>query len=141
MSSFCLERSGFGEHRKSQVDALTLGCIPVLFSPHLDEQLCVSGIRTGGVWSGVFTPNRIELCPLCPCSESHPPLQLHTLIRQMASAQARPNVAGGLCTGALSGGAIPVSSLTGMLSSAAVWTCGMHCWRSPKSASAGCRRR
>jgi hypothetical protein len=31
-SVFCLEPPGFGQHRKSQVDALTLGCIPVLFT-------------------------------------------------------------------------------------------------------------
>ena len=36
---FCLEPPGFGEHRKSQVDALTLGCIPVIFTPRTDTQL------------------------------------------------------------------------------------------------------
>ena len=36
-SVFCLEPPGFGEHRKSQADALTLGCIPVMFAPKVDE--------------------------------------------------------------------------------------------------------
>lgn len=36
-SIFCLEPPGFGEHRKSQADALTLGCIPVMFVPRADE--------------------------------------------------------------------------------------------------------
>ena len=38
-SVFCLEPPGFGDHRKSQVDALTLGCIPVLFTPWSDQGL------------------------------------------------------------------------------------------------------
>ena len=32
-STFCLEPPGFGPERKAMVDALTLGCIPVLFEP------------------------------------------------------------------------------------------------------------
>lgn len=38
-SIFCLEPPGFGDHRKSQVDALTLGCIPVLFTPSTDASI------------------------------------------------------------------------------------------------------
>ena len=38
-SVFCLEPPGFGMHRKSQVDALTLGCIPVIFTPECDQAL------------------------------------------------------------------------------------------------------
>ena len=38
-STFCLEPPGFGEHRKSQVDALNLGCIPVIFTPACDEMI------------------------------------------------------------------------------------------------------
>jgi xyloglucan galactosyltransferase MUR3 len=35
-ATFCLEPPGFGPERKSMADALTLGCIPVLFEP--DEE-------------------------------------------------------------------------------------------------------
>jgi len=38
-SIFCLEPPGYGPHRKSQVDALTLGCIPVMFMPRDDRSL------------------------------------------------------------------------------------------------------
>ena len=44
-STFCLEPPGFGEHRKSMVDALTLGCIPVLFSPAAFARLSISGTQ------------------------------------------------------------------------------------------------
>ena len=30
-STFCLEPPGYGDERKAVADALTLGCIPVLF--------------------------------------------------------------------------------------------------------------
>lgn len=32
-STFCLEPPGYGDERKAIVDALTLGCSPVLFVP------------------------------------------------------------------------------------------------------------
>ena len=38
-STFCLEPPGFGDHRKSQIDSLLLGCIPVIFTPHTDNSL------------------------------------------------------------------------------------------------------
>ena len=38
-ATFCLEPPGFGPERKSMVDALHLGCIPVLFSPEDDAHL------------------------------------------------------------------------------------------------------
>ena len=38
-SIFCLEPPGFGPHRKSAIDSLLLGCIPVLFTPEVDAQL------------------------------------------------------------------------------------------------------
>ena len=38
-STFCLEPPGFGPHRKSMVDSLLLGCIPVLFEPSAERLL------------------------------------------------------------------------------------------------------
>ncbi len=38
-SVFCLEPPWIGSHRKSQVDSLTLGCIPVMFEPIQDKFL------------------------------------------------------------------------------------------------------
>ena len=38
-ATFCLEPPGFGPERKAMVDALTLGCIPVLFEPSEEPAL------------------------------------------------------------------------------------------------------
>ena len=38
-SVFCLEPPGFGWERKSMADALTLGCIPVTFTPERDREI------------------------------------------------------------------------------------------------------
>lgn len=55
-SVFCLEPPGFGEHRKSMTDALTLGCIPVMFS-----------VDDSGLWERHWGPfrddSRIRLDP------------------------------------------------------------------------------
>ena len=47
---FCLEPPGFGVERKAMVDALHLGCIPVLFMPRTDSSLWPYH------WSAAFKP-------------------------------------------------------------------------------------
>ena len=62
-ATFCLEPPGFGPERKAMVDALTLGCIQVLFLPHSGARVPSSCAALVAVSALQSVPQRLHVSP------------------------------------------------------------------------------